>query len=392
MKQITWIVVGWMVLGFTTQAASFDCTKAVTKVEKLICGDVEISKLDEELDTAYREALKDEKQAYATKQAQKQWMKKRNRCTDATCVKGLYESRLQAINANEKSIEFGNGGMIASNSGQIDKTKTIEQVFPQAAPKLRYAFCDKNKPELYCEGQTGKGYTVCEAYLKYLQTLSSPPTCEAPIPPGFKQPDWEEMDVTQYLDLAYQAEGLFLKTFGGYKHPDVETWRKTFLQEIREGKINPRMRKAKVTPNDMGDVTILAYTRDRDSCRKIVEWETRRKVLKEQLPQYPIPHWTHQGDVHFTLWNERRFRLEIIGGDASRDQMELMIYAGRAYLVQVLEPLAPIYHGLGSNIRTANTSSITVFSFASQFPDRVQLYLKLDHYYAVNALCQFMPY
>ncbi len=237
-----------------THAASFDCAKAASKVEKLICDDAEISKLDEELSAAYKAALQDGKQADTIMQAQKQWMKERNGCADAACVKRTYEARLTSLAV-----------------AQADKAKSVEDEFPQMPTKLRYAFCDKDKPELYCEGESGEGDTVCEDYLKHLQTLTNPPTCEAPIPPGFKQPDWVEMDVTQHLDLAYQAEEFFLKRFGGYIHPDFDTWQETFLQEIKESKINPRMRKAKVKPKGKVEATILAYTRDRDlpcECRK----------------------------------------------------------------------------------------------------------------------------
>ncbi len=38
-------------------AASFDCSKATSEVEKLICGDEELSKLDDSLNKAYLERL-----------------------------------------------------------------------------------------------------------------------------------------------------------------------------------------------------------------------------------------------------------------------------------------------------------------------------------------------
>jgi len=88
MKQITLIVFGWLVLSCAVHAASFDCAKAGSKVEHLICDNAEISKLDEELNVAYKTALQDEKPADAIKRAQKQWMKARNSCADAACVKG----------------------------------------------------------------------------------------------------------------------------------------------------------------------------------------------------------------------------------------------------------------------------------------------------------------
>ena len=79
------------------QAASFDCVKSTTKVEKLICSDAELSKLDEELNAAYKTALQDGKQDDSIKQAQKQWMKDRNGCADAACVKQAYETRLSIL-------------------------------------------------------------------------------------------------------------------------------------------------------------------------------------------------------------------------------------------------------------------------------------------------------
>jgi uncharacterized protein YecT (DUF1311 family) len=79
------------------QAASFDCAKASTKIEKIICDNPEISKLDDELSASYKTALQDEKQADAIREAQKQWIKGRNSCADAACVKRAYEMRLSSL-------------------------------------------------------------------------------------------------------------------------------------------------------------------------------------------------------------------------------------------------------------------------------------------------------
>jgi hypothetical protein len=211
------------------------------------------------------------------------------------------------------------------------------------------------------------------------------------------------MDIMQHLELAYQAEEFFLKRYGGYKHPVFDTWRQTFLKEIQEGKISPRMRKTRVAPNDKGDATILAYTRDRGACHKSYEWEKRRKVqidqlpantpawsIEKQIPGYPYPHWSKQGDVHFALTEDTPPKLQVIVGDASRAQMDILLYGDRAYLVQILSPLAPIYNGLGSNLRGAKTSAITIFAFDPRFPDRT-VFLDLNDY-SVITRCQFTPY
>lgn len=109
-KRNAWIAVtlfGWTLMVSLAQAASFDCAKASTKVEKLICGDAALSKLDEELNTAYKTAVQDEKQTDTIKQAQKQWMKERNGCDDAGCVKRAYEVRLSSLKVTHTSPDVG---------------------------------------------------------------------------------------------------------------------------------------------------------------------------------------------------------------------------------------------------------------------------------------------
>lgn len=145
MKQITLIVLGWIVLSCAAHAASFDCAKAATKVEKLICGDSALSKLDEELNAAYKTALQDEKQADSTKQAQMQWIKERNKCADTDCLSKAYRARTRELSASNT----------ANNK----------------APAFTLL--------------KGKGVPVCEAYLKRLNisewgSHEKLPTCGRP--------------------------------------------------------------------------------------------------------------------------------------------------------------------------------------------------------------------
>jgi uncharacterized protein YecT (DUF1311 family) len=97
LERTIWIVLGCLALGCTAQAASFDCAKAASKVEKIICGDAELSKLDEESNAAYKAALQDEKQADTIRQAQKRWLKVRNECADEICVRDVYLTRLFSL-------------------------------------------------------------------------------------------------------------------------------------------------------------------------------------------------------------------------------------------------------------------------------------------------------
>jgi uncharacterized protein len=118
MKRLFLIVLGWLALSFAAQAASFDCVKAVSKVEKLICADSELSKLDEELAAAYKTALQDEQKADSIRQVQKRWIKERNDCADVACVKRAYEVRLLGLSKNGVTRHAAENKAKSSFSGQ----------------------------------------------------------------------------------------------------------------------------------------------------------------------------------------------------------------------------------------------------------------------------------
>lgn len=81
----------------TLFGTSFDCTKAKTNVEKMICTVPELSGLDDELSHVYIDFyfLSDE-----IKNDQRTWMKKRNECKDSKCVQEAYKTRIQDLNTS----------------------------------------------------------------------------------------------------------------------------------------------------------------------------------------------------------------------------------------------------------------------------------------------------
>lgn len=134
-----------LVLISSAQAASFDCAKAGTKVEKLICADAGLSKLDEELNVAYKAALQNEKQADSIKQAQKLWMRERNACLDAECVNRVYVERLIFLNASNVDDVHKDAGISS------DKVigETVRQILLASEIKLRPGIYKKNPtPEI----------------------------------------------------------------------------------------------------------------------------------------------------------------------------------------------------------------------------------------------------
>jgi len=105
MKQITWIVLSWLVLLTTAQATSFDCAKASTKVENLICGEAELSKLDDELSKAYRQALDQGEDKQKVIKEQRQWLKEsRNSCDASNCLKSVYQNRISELGRKPKIV------------------------------------------------------------------------------------------------------------------------------------------------------------------------------------------------------------------------------------------------------------------------------------------------
>lgn len=86
----------------TAHAASFNCDQASTKVEKLICSNTQISKLDEELSSAYKNALAKENNSQQLKNEQRAWIKKRNSCIDSECLIIEYKRRISELRSNNK--------------------------------------------------------------------------------------------------------------------------------------------------------------------------------------------------------------------------------------------------------------------------------------------------
>lgn len=160
------------------QAASFDCSKAKTQVEKLICADTGLSSQDEALAKRFAEVarVRGINKAFL-KADQRAWLKQRNTCADAK-----REDRAKTPDAKCVSIWY-------------------ESRLRQLSPG-RYRMT------------SGKGYSVCEAYKRTLDNLGELPgplACPNDFldkTPGISRPDWREipLDFDLYLKLeVFQA-------------------------------------------------------------------------------------------------------------------------------------------------------------------------------------------
>jgi uncharacterized protein len=76
-------------------AASFNCAKAGTAVERMICANPKLSSMDEKLNKAYRDALATGPKPELLTSYQRDWLKDvRNKCKDVPCLEQVYQSRL----------------------------------------------------------------------------------------------------------------------------------------------------------------------------------------------------------------------------------------------------------------------------------------------------------
>jgi uncharacterized protein len=136
-------VVTFLLLMTSAHAASFDCAKATSKVEKLICKDPVLSSLDEELGRMYQQALSNSDNSTQQIARQKQWLRDaRNKCGDVTCLKLLYPNRIYEL----------------SIAGTYNHTDTICEKVNTEADKIEWGNCQKTISTVTIEESGEKHY------------------------------------------------------------------------------------------------------------------------------------------------------------------------------------------------------------------------------------------
>lgn len=142
MNKLVWTGLGSVVLLASAHAASFDCRKAQTHVEKLICGTPSLSKLDEDLDSAYRQALERDDTRTQTIASQKQWLKdERNACPTGECLEAAYSRRIRELGLTRSfGIVFLQPGTRTTTPGKLagsnpTSSPTKPQTASQSPPK-----------------------------------------------------------------------------------------------------------------------------------------------------------------------------------------------------------------------------------------------------------------
>lgn len=126
------------------QGASFPCERASSRVEKLICADASLSSLDVALAAAYRQMMDDpthpvEQQRQEVKKSQREWLKRRDACQDASCAAAAMRDRLadliQTSNLPVASSQIASH-MTGTSSEAVPIVASDVQATSSASPNL----------------------------------------------------------------------------------------------------------------------------------------------------------------------------------------------------------------------------------------------------------------
>jgi uncharacterized protein len=127
------LLLALLLLPTASQSTSFDCGKASSRVERLVCTSKDLSALDDSLSELYSAEVERE-QIVGLRASQKKWLANRNACEDAPCVTSYYERRIAELSCDPKSQMAGSA--IGSNQCSYFSLRELDRQL--AALEERY--------------------------------------------------------------------------------------------------------------------------------------------------------------------------------------------------------------------------------------------------------------
>ena len=102
-------------------AASFNCAKASSNVEKMVCTSAALSRQDDSLNGSYKRAVESVGDKLAMREWQRAWLKSDalNACKSTGCLKLAYGTRVKLLDAAVKSP--WNGHCVRQYKGKTDR-------------------------------------------------------------------------------------------------------------------------------------------------------------------------------------------------------------------------------------------------------------------------------
>jgi uncharacterized protein YecT (DUF1311 family) len=297
---------------FVTPAlsASFDCGKAQTKVEQLVCNNPALSNLDDELAHAYQTSLERADTRQKAIGEQKRWIKDaRNACVDTDCLVHAYQHR-------------------------------IEELAEEGANSLPYVNDRSGQAKVCYRLAVGKHLAMCRQFERNLNLFCDQPpmVCGFNIDPkyaeDFKRPKWEDLDPGKNFDLVEEIARSHLRALPKCDAVCVEkSWkerRTQFVSAIAAGRLS--LSQARFDLNHDGKVeTVL-----------------RLSALTECLADNPERYYIAPS---FTLMvmDEKSRREDANFASVNNEGVDVLLYQGRAHLAQWL---GGVVNGVGENMLT----------------------------------------
>jgi uncharacterized protein len=118
-----------------THAASFDCGKARSATEKLICGDPQLSRMDDELAGLYAKAKASapDKAAFEA-YARRRWQEREEGCNDVVCLRMWYANRRQELAGAPSSASAGTSSLAALRAEMMASRAERERLQAAGSP------------------------------------------------------------------------------------------------------------------------------------------------------------------------------------------------------------------------------------------------------------------
>jgi len=144
---------------------TFDCTKAESSAEKLICSNDDLAALDRKLADVYEGAVGvvksldsgAEEELNTLKAYQRGWVKGRDECwkseDELTCIRSAYERRVAELTARYQLIEAQPPVFYTCNDNPADEI--VATFFPTDPPSARLERGDTT--EIVVQGLSGSG-------------------------------------------------------------------------------------------------------------------------------------------------------------------------------------------------------------------------------------------
>ncbi|NRF70284.1 DUF1311 domain-containing protein [Aquincola sp. S2] len=146
----------------SAQAASFDCAKAGTQVERLICTNAELSDLDELLAEMFQLELEREHAAQRLKSAQRAWLVTRNQCTDMPCIKQRHDERIAELACDRDGRMAGSA--LGSNRCTSFQLRLLERQLPPLEERRRTLVVDSSNNREHAQRVLAQEVTAWRTY------------------------------------------------------------------------------------------------------------------------------------------------------------------------------------------------------------------------------------